>query len=465
MPGRVAAKTAWICLAVSAAAVIASAAHSAGGQAKASQSGDTGFDISWPQCGSPYPVGGAFAIVGVNGGLPYRTNPCLGTGDGPSELAWAGANAQVYANTADPGPVLSSHWPSGRSTPQPCDTPSNPGQDTQACHYDYGWNAAADSYQDLVDAYISLGQAEPGATRTPAPLYWWLAVDTANSWTPNTAWNVDSLQGEVDLLHAVGSIGVGFVATPSDWQEITGSTEAFVSSSSWPVGASSLTEAQTQCGGPGFTGGGVAIVQFPSGAFDGDYRCPQLSQLKLSSSSQALIAGKTSAAVQVTLSQPAASVLTVTVRSTSKRGLFAPTVLGPWSATLTLTAAAGETTTTLFYYLDTIAGKPVLDAAAPGWSDGSLTEIVHAGPVAGIMVSPERAVIRIGQRHRFLARGKDRFGNRLTVSPQWSLTPPNAKLFRVQGGSVVLEATRNGRSELRASTDRAAGTATVVTVQ
>ena len=43
--------------------------------------------------------------MGVNGGRVYIVNPCLGTGDGASELSWAGMNAGLYANTGDPGPA------------------------------------------------------------------------------------------------------------------------------------------------------------------------------------------------------------------------------------------------------------------------------------------------------------------------------------------------------------------------
>jgi hypothetical protein len=56
----------------------------------------------------------SFGIVGVNDGIVYSANPCLGTGAGASELAWAERHdgiggAILYANTADPGPALSSH--------------------------------------------------------------------------------------------------------------------------------------------------------------------------------------------------------------------------------------------------------------------------------------------------------------------------------------------------------------------
>jgi hypothetical protein len=43
-----------------------------------------GYDVSYPQCGSSLPSARAFAIVGVNGGLSTKANPCLAT-----QLAWA----------------------------------------------------------------------------------------------------------------------------------------------------------------------------------------------------------------------------------------------------------------------------------------------------------------------------------------------------------------------------------------
>ena len=52
----------------------------------------TGNDISYPQCGTAFPSGQAFGIVGVNGGLANRLNPWLGEyngGPATSELYWA----------------------------------------------------------------------------------------------------------------------------------------------------------------------------------------------------------------------------------------------------------------------------------------------------------------------------------------------------------------------------------------
>lgn len=232
-----------------------------------------GYDISYPQCGGPFPSAGAFRIVGVNGGRVFSPNPCLGTGAGPSELAWAGMHAQLYANTGNPGPELSSRWPHGQTFPRPCNTSESPGPDTVDCAYDYGWNAAADSYRIAVEAYVSLGWAPAGATRTPVANRWWLDVETANSWRSDAALNVAALQGATDYLLSVDVASVGFYSTQYQWNVITGGTMTFSDHRSWVAGARNLRHARQKCSGSGFTGGGVALVQFPADGFDADHRC------------------------------------------------------------------------------------------------------------------------------------------------------------------------------------------------
>lgn len=230
----------------------------------------TGYDISYPQCGDPFPTNVAFGIVGVNHGIVYSPNPCLGAGDGPSELAWAGPNAELYANTANPGPELSSYWPIGQTDPRVC---SADDPDSADCAYVYGWNAAADSYAAAVQAYISLGWAEPDATRTPIANAWWFDVETANSWRDDPSLNVAALQGAVDYLDAVGAASVGFYSEPGMWGEITGDTTAFANRPSWVAGAFTLEGAKDRCDGPGFTGGGVGLTQYFHNGFDANHRC------------------------------------------------------------------------------------------------------------------------------------------------------------------------------------------------
>ncbi|HET6380770.1 MAG TPA: hypothetical protein VFH63_07005, partial [candidate division Zixibacteria bacterium] len=167
-----------------------------------------GYDISYPQCGGEYPKNAAFAIVGVNGGLVHKPNPCLGAdGDGDSQLAWAGKEAGLYMNTGNPGPELSSYWPIGQTSPRVC---SADDPDTVDCAYDYGWNAAADAYRTALAAYVSLGWADAGAERTPVANVWWLDVETANSWRDDPVLNVAALQGMVDYLESMDVAGVGF---------------------------------------------------------------------------------------------------------------------------------------------------------------------------------------------------------------------------------------------------------------
>src|SRR3954462_155483 len=117
-----------------------------------------GYDVSYPQCGSSLPSARAFGIVGVNGGLSTRANPCLAT-----QLDWAwrsnGAvaaqpRAQLYLNTANPGEVRDqvATWPRAGTTPYgSCD-----GGNSTACSWQYGWERA----QNSVTSFFTPAAAE-----------------------------------------------------------------------------------------------------------------------------------------------------------------------------------------------------------------------------------------------------------------------------------------------------------------
>lgn len=236
--------------------------------AKAAVATGTGFDISYPQCANAFPKNPAFAIVGVNGGLAYSGNPCL-----PSEYTWAmnstsssQAHVSFYLNTGNPGPLASSHWPAaGTEMPQSCD-----GSWSQSCAYDYGWFAAQDSFNRAADAAGS-------AAAVAAP--WWLDVETANSWSPDTATNRADLQGAVAALKAAGVNSVGLYSTASMWAQITGAAtsgsalnDPFRTLTNWVPGARSAKDAPNFCS-RSFAGGRVKLVQYPANNFDGDYAC------------------------------------------------------------------------------------------------------------------------------------------------------------------------------------------------
>jgi hypothetical protein len=242
--------------------------------AKAVPKAPTGYDISYPQCGGAYPTNIAFGIVGVTRGIVFSENPCLGAGGtDASQLAWAGPDAELYMNTGNPGPELSSYWPIGQTSPRECGTAASPNPDTADCAYDYGWNSAEHAYAAAVRAYISLGWATPDATSTPVANRWWLDVETANSWRTDVSLNVAALQGAADYLTAAGAASVGFYSVGAMWQEITGGTTVFAAYPSWVAGAITLRGAKANCGDPAFTGGWVDMTQYFAKGFDADYRC------------------------------------------------------------------------------------------------------------------------------------------------------------------------------------------------
>jgi hypothetical protein len=268
-------------LALAAPPALAKAAKGGGG------SGPAGYDIGYPQCGQALPVSPAFGVVGVNNGIVFSANPCLGSG-ASSELAWAeratNQAPSFYANTANPGPAYSSHWPVGQTSPQPCaaDAPNAPG-----CSYDYGWNAARDSFNDAVNAELQLHGSGFDGAGAAAQARWWLDVETSNSWeTLESAYgqtssakenDTQALLGAVAALRSVAVSSVGVYSTGYQWTQVTGGTATtgsrFVANPSWVAGSSSATAAQRLCGTTGFTGGTVTLAQYPRGGFDGDLAC------------------------------------------------------------------------------------------------------------------------------------------------------------------------------------------------
>lgn len=214
-----------------------------------------GYDISYPQGAGPYPTAPTFGIVGVSDGLPWSHNPYLA-----SQYAWAPAApySGFYMNTANPGSA-SAHWTA--PGPDTCNgTSSDPG-----CAYNYGWNAAADAF-----AYA---QAQTGGAVGRA---WWLDVETANSWSADAHLNAIDLQGSIDYLAAQNVPRVGVYSTASMWSSIVGTNQIVYSGravSEWLATGASASSAPSYCSTTSFTGGAIAIVQYPSNGYDGDYGC------------------------------------------------------------------------------------------------------------------------------------------------------------------------------------------------
>jgi hypothetical protein len=222
-----------------------------------------GNDISYPQCPTgAEPPGQAFAIVGVNSGRPFSSNPCLAR-----EFAWAlgstsanQAHVGLYMNTADPGPT-SSNWPSGAAAPRACN-----GEWNQDCAYDYGWLVAQDAYNR---ATLVVGAA------AAAQYAWWLDVEAANSWSTDMSNNEMAVRGSLDYLHSVNVSSMGVYSTLTDWEALIGAPSAsgpFGGLLNWRPGPSGPQDAPSWCNRT-VTGGRVKFVQFPAGGFDTDLAC------------------------------------------------------------------------------------------------------------------------------------------------------------------------------------------------
>jgi hypothetical protein len=230
-----------------------------------------GNDISWPQCDGDFPMDQAFAIVGVNNGLANTTNPCL-----DEQLKWAEDSAghpgqptvSLYVNTANPG-AAGSWWPENDEYPagQVVHNPYGPCKDGdygKACAYMYGYAKAYD------DAYLR-------GIRHPASYFWWLDVETENSWsrTDKDA-NRTVLEGMTDFFHSIGA-EVGIYSTGQQWERIVGtvsSSSNLYALPSWLAGSVNASGAADACSTEPLTAGGrVVLAQFVSRGFDYNYSC------------------------------------------------------------------------------------------------------------------------------------------------------------------------------------------------
>jgi hypothetical protein len=237
-----------------------------------------GYDVSYPQCGSSLPSTHAFGIVGVNGGLSTRANPCLS-----QQLTWAwrssGAaddqpKAQLYLNTANPGELRAqvSTWPGQGDTPYgTCD-----GANSLSCSWQYGWERAQNS---VVSFFAPAAQAAHVDSR-PDSYTWWLDVETDNTWqsgsTDALARNRATLEGMIRYLASQGA-AVGVYSSHQQWDQIVGSVDAdssLADSNSWLAGATSLSGATAACKqSPLAPDGTVTLAQYKQGGLDRDRSC------------------------------------------------------------------------------------------------------------------------------------------------------------------------------------------------
>jgi len=203
-------------------------------------------DVSWPNCktnliGTQYTYG----IVGVTGGLDFKPNKCVG-----KEAGWMQYTA-TYENTGYPGRYYGIKY---KNYPLNC-TVNN----YLCLAYNYGYNSSL----------YSIGYA---SSQNVHSKYWWLDVETDNSWTLNPLINRQVIKGSYYAIkNNVPFAVIGIYSDPPQWNYLTKNWQPKIDE--WAgTGASNTYSAAVACLEPSFTGGPILISQYTIN-IDQNYIC------------------------------------------------------------------------------------------------------------------------------------------------------------------------------------------------
>jgi LysM repeat protein len=208
------------------------------------QHGASGYDISYPNCAAPAPTAQGFAVIGLNAGRPFTTNPCFA-----SEWAAAEPPRSVYINTAN-APSLARHI-----TPDCAAASRRWSPDTASRRaYAIGCSEAAAASELLAPTQ---------------PLALWLDVEPSNTWSTHPRLNAAAITGILDyLLINSTQATVGIYSNTAWWQQIVGPWST-ISLPEWIA-----TGAADPPGCPnGFAAGPVWLSQTTDGPHDLDQVC------------------------------------------------------------------------------------------------------------------------------------------------------------------------------------------------
>lgn len=193
--------------------------------------------------------------------------------------------------------------------------------------------------------------------------------------------------------------------------------------------------------------------------------------LAFATAPQTLTAGIPSGPMAVQLqtssgtAQTAASLVTVNLSSNSAQGAFSANVSGPWTSTLSVTIAAGSSTSGSFFYLDTKAGSPTITASATGATSGTQTQTVNPAPLASVTVSPSSASVALGGTQAFTASGADAYANPVPItSSSWSVSAGTpGTVAPISGNPTIFTAspTTTGSGSVTATVGSLSGSASV----
>lgn len=191
-------------------------------------------DVSWPNC-DIYLAPAGNGIVGINGGLALRPNPCL------AQEALNYKKLSVYVNTGYPGPLVARNFQTG---PKDCAT------NDKACRaYNYGYNSGVyDIKYSLMSGVVAK--------------HWWLDVETENSWDKDPVVNRAALAGTLDALgRLAGRDNLGLYSYPGQWDQLTNHWR-----NGYPqwvaTGSTKLSDAKDACRDGGFSGGPIVLAQY-----------------------------------------------------------------------------------------------------------------------------------------------------------------------------------------------------------
>ncbi len=163
--------------------------------------GAAGYDLSYPNCINPPPPADSFAVVGVNGGRPFTSNPCFN-----SEYAVARASPllpSVYLNAAY-SPTLARHL-------------------TPDCRLLGASQQLGPAEQNAYAIGCSEAEAsDPLLSAVPTAAIW-IDIEPANTWSKRQSLNRAAIEGFLGhLLTRTPRPVVGIYSAASYWQGITG---------------------------------------------------------------------------------------------------------------------------------------------------------------------------------------------------------------------------------------------------
>jgi len=206
------------------------------------------IDVSWPNCQSNTSITFANSIVGVNGGLDFKPNPCMG-----QEISLS-TDYELYLNTGDPG------FPRIKllgTAPLKCTKADN-----LVCYsYNYGYQAGVYSVKQALHANAHTD-------------YWFLDVETDNSWTSSYLANRADLAGMIDAIKQYNFFApkIAIYTTNYQWHQIVGNWH--INLPIWlGTGGTNIATAVQACRQTSFLAQPIILAQYTLGSLDYDLTC------------------------------------------------------------------------------------------------------------------------------------------------------------------------------------------------